>query len=82
MNAIVIVILMELPGVPSERVGLAGGLYFTAGEIGGVLGPFSMGALYDLTGGFSASLYCLALVALFLAALAAWLGNLAARVRL
>ena len=81
MNAIVIVILMELPGVPSERVGLAGGLYFTAGEIGGVLGPFSMGALYDLTDGFSASLYCLALVALFLAALAAWLGNLVARVR-
>ena len=81
MNAIDIVILMELPGVPSERVGLAGGLYFTAGEIGGVLGPFSMGALYDLTGGFSASLYCLALVALFLAALAAWLGNLVARVR-
>jgi nitrate/nitrite transporter NarK len=43
----------------------AAGMYFTAGEIGGVLGPLTIGTLYDVTGGFSAALY-------FLAALCAW----------
>ena len=40
-------------------------MYFTAGEIGGVLGPLTIGTLYDTTGGFAAALY-------FLAALCAW----------
>jgi MFS-type transporter involved in bile tolerance (Atg22 family) len=46
-------------------MGAAGGMYFTAGEIGGVLGPLTIGTLADLSGGFAAGLY-------FLAALCAW----------
>ena len=31
-------------------------MYFSTGEIGGVLGPLSVGAMFDATGGFSAPL--------------------------
>jgi nitrate/nitrite transporter NarK len=55
-------------------MGAAGGMYFTAGEIGGVLGPLTIGTLYDVTGGFSAALYVLA-------ALCAWQLGLLARLR-
>ncbi len=56
MMTIAILILMETPGLPSERMGMAGGLFFTAAEIGGVLGPLSVGLLSDMTGGFAAAL--------------------------
>jgi cyanate permease len=46
-------------------MGAAAGMYFTACEICGVLGPLTIGTVYDATGGFSAALY-------FLAALCAW----------
>jgi cyanate permease len=62
LSIIVVLVLMELREVDSQRMGAAAGMYFTAGEIGGVLGPLSIGTLYDLTGGFSAGLYCLALL--------------------
>ncbi len=65
LSIVVMLMLMELKEVTPARMGAAGGMYFTAGEIGGVLGPLSIGTLYDLTGGFAASLY-------FLAALCAW----------
>ncbi|MFK7751830.1 MAG: CynX/NimT family MFS transporter [Sedimentitalea sp.] len=52
MMTIAILMLMETPDVPPERLGLAGGLFFTAAEIGGVLGPVSFGVLSDLSGGF------------------------------
>ena len=44
--------LMELPGVGTEFMGAASGLYFTFGEIGGVLGPFITGLLKDLSDSF------------------------------
>lgn len=47
---------METPKVPADRLGLAGGLFFTVAEIGGVLGPVSFGILSDLTGSFASSL--------------------------
>ena len=65
LSTIVLLVLMELREVDSRRMGAAGGMYFTAGEIGGVLGPVTLGTLHDATGGFSAGLY-------FLAALCAW----------
>ena len=49
-------------------------MYFTAGEIGGVLGPLTIGTLYDATGGFTVALY-------FLAALCAWQLGLLSRLR-
>lgn len=73
MNPIAILILVELPGLPKNRIGLAGGVFFAAGEIGGVLGPFSFGLLRDATGGFPAPLYSLTIVSLAMAALAVML---------
>ena len=69
-NSVVVLIMTELDAVPPSRMGMAGGLYFTAGEIGGVLGPFSLGAMRDLTGGFAIPLTALAGVAVGMIVLA------------
>lgn len=59
MMTIVVLILMETRGLAAQSRGLAGGLFFSSAEIGGVLGPLSVGFLFDATGGFSAALYLL-----------------------
>ena len=59
MTIITVLILMETREVDSRSVGSAGGLFFAASEIGGVLGPLSVGALSDVSGSFSASLIVL-----------------------
>jgi cyanate permease len=58
--------LIEARSVSSRSAGSASGLYFTAGEIGGVLGSVTIGALYDASGGFDAGLYLLTAVCLTL----------------
>jgi cyanate permease len=65
LSIIVVLVLMELREVDSARMGAAAGLYFTAGEIGGVLGPLTIGTLYDLTGNFAAALDALAALCLW-----------------
>lgn len=57
MTAIAILILMDMDHGKSQHVGAASGLYFSAGEIGGALGPMSMGVLADLTQGFVIPLF-------------------------
>ena len=54
-----ILVLLDIPGVGTERAGVAGGMFFSAAEIGGVGGPILTGVVTDLSGGFSASLYML-----------------------
>lgn len=56
LTAIAILILMDMGQGRSEHVGAATGLYFSAGEIGGALGPMSIGLLADRTGDFDAPL--------------------------
>lgn len=75
LSIVVVLVLMELKEVGPDRMGAAGGMYFTAGEIGGVLGPLLLGTLYDLSGGFTIALYCLAV-------LCAWQLALLSRLRL
>ena len=53
---IVIVLLLALTS-------LASGFFFSAAEIGGVLGPVTLGLLYDATGNFDTGLYFLTAVA-------------------
>lgn len=62
--------LMANKSVSAERMGAAGGLFFTAGEIGGVLGPFVLGSLRDTSGDFDSGFLLLVLLALTLAATA------------
>ena len=60
--------LVELPEVGERRTGVASGLFFSAAEVGGVLGPLGIGILYDTSGGFDSSLWSLAGVALLIVA--------------
>lgn len=66
MMTVAMLILMETRGVDARHMGAAGGLFFSAAEIGGVLGPVSIGFMADLTGGFDAALTFLAGIAVFL----------------
>lgn len=63
LTPILILTLLELPGVGERHAGTASGLFFSAAQIGGVLGPFAMGAFYDLSGSFAVGLGALALTA-------------------
>ena len=73
MMTVAILLLMEAPGVPPERAGMAGGMFFTVAEIGGVLGPLSIGVVSDTSGGFTAPLIMLSVVVGVLMALLGWL---------
>ena len=53
---ILTLILMDAPEVGSAYMGAAGGLFFCIGEIGGVMGPLTDGAVVDLTGSFLAGM--------------------------
>ena len=69
MMTLAMMLLMESRDVPRDRLGMAGGLFFTTAEIGGVLGPVVFGALVQGTGGFAVpvaaiSAVCLALLGL------------------
>ncbi|WP_102107763.1 CynX/NimT family MFS transporter [Oceaniglobus roseus] len=66
MMTVAIMLLMESKGVPADRLGLAGGLFFTMAEIGGVLGPVTFGVLSAATGGFAAPLAAMSLVCVVL----------------
>ena len=66
MMTVLILTLVEVPGVGERRAGTAGGFFFSAAEIGGVGGPVAIGVLYGGSGGFSSALALLALVALLL----------------
>jgi cyanate permease len=48
--------LVETRDVGPANAGSAGGLFFSAAEIGGVLGPLTLGLVSDATGGFAAGL--------------------------
>ena len=61
-----ILVLLDIPGVGKERAGVAGGMFFSAAEIGGVLGPVSIGILSDMSGGFSYPLFMLSGVSMCL----------------
>jgi MFS-type transporter involved in bile tolerance (Atg22 family) len=71
---IIMLTLMDAPQIGPQRMGAAGGLYFTAGEVGGVLGPLLLGIMRDLTGGFRVGLFTLAGLSVVLIFLAVRLG--------
>jgi len=64
---IMMLILVETPGIGERRAGTAGGLYFSTAEIGGVGGPVMLGVVYDATGGFATGLTVLCCIGLVLA---------------
>lgn len=69
MTAIAMLCLMETRNVSARYTGSASGLFFTAGEMGGVLGSVTIGVLHDATGDFDAGLYLLSAICVVLLAL-------------
>ncbi|HSS63772.1 MAG TPA: MFS transporter [Gammaproteobacteria bacterium] len=59
MMAVALMVLMDAREIGPRLMGAAGGLFFTAAEIGGVLGPLTVGWLAERSGGFSAPLWML-----------------------
>jgi len=70
MMAIIFLIMMEIPQVGARYTGSAGGMFFAAAEVGGVLGPLSLGLLYDTEKNFQSGLNMLSMVCLMLLVLA------------
>ena len=60
VTALLMLTLMDTPEVGSEHMAVAGGLYFTVGEVGGFAGPSLLGWLRDASGDFVAGLVVLA----------------------
>ena len=67
LMTVLVLTLMELPDMNPQHTGTASGLFFSAAEVGGVLGPLGMGVLYDLSGDFDLGLYAFCIVALAMA---------------
>lgn len=80
MMTVAILLLMETPRIPEERLGLAGGLFFTFAEVGGVLGPVTFGILSDLSGGFGLPLAALTTICIVLLGLLGGLRSLLRRI--
>ncbi len=67
LMTVLVLTLVELPGIGERYIGVATGLFFSAAEVGGVLGPLSLGLLYDLTQGFDVGLTMLTAIAIAIA---------------
>ncbi|ESP87024.1 MFS transporter [Candidatus Halobonum tyrrellensis] len=64
LSPLVRAIPIELAGIGPGLTAVATGLIFTVGEVGGFLGPFSVGAAYDYAGAFDPALGVLAAASL------------------
>jgi predicted MFS family arabinose efflux permease len=64
---LMLLILMESPGVKPEYMGAAGGMFFCVAEVGGFSGPALMGILVDVTGTFMAGTIFLAVLCIAIA---------------
>jgi len=67
LMTVLVLTLVELPGIGERYAGLASGLFFSAAEFGGVMGPTLLGVTYDFWGDFSLGLGLLTLDAMLLA---------------
>lgn len=56
---ILLLVLMDSSGIPTNYLGTANGVFFCVAEIGGFLAPLVVGALFDMTEGFLAGVLLL-----------------------
>jgi MFS transporter, CP family, cyanate transporter len=75
MVTVALLALVELPSIRRNQLGLAGGVFFAAAEIGGMLGPLTFGIIADATGGFAWALACLTATSLIMLAMTALLSR-------
>ena len=74
-TAVLMLLLIELPGIGNRNHGLAAGMFFVAGEIGGMLGPLTIGVTAHASGGFDISLWVIAGLSALLVLLARFLAR-------
>jgi cyanate permease len=74
-TGVIMLVLMELPGIRQEQHGVLGGIFFVAAEIGGMLGPLTIGVLEESSGGFQTSIWAIAAVSTALIILCPHLKN-------
>jgi cyanate permease len=66
---IALLMLMESKALDGDSMGAASGLFFTAGQVGGVLGPFLCGLAISATGNYDTPLWIMGLSMVMLLAL-------------
>jgi cyanate permease len=66
---LLVLTLMDTPEVASKYLGAATGVFFCVAEIGGFFGPFVVGYLVDITGGFLTGAFFLVALGLVILAL-------------
>ena len=66
LMTVLILTLVELPEIGEKRAGTASGMFFSAAEMGGLLGPLTLGILYDPSLGFSSGLIFLTVISGFM----------------
>lgn len=76
MMTVAMMLLMDSKDVPADRLGLAGGLFFSVAQLGGVLGPTLFGLVSEAAGGFGLALTLLAVLCCVLLAQVARLARL------
>ena len=64
LMTVLILTLVELPEIGEKYAGVASGLFFSAAELGGVMGPLILGWLYSPDAGFGSGLTLLTVIAL------------------
>lgn len=70
MMSLALLSVMEIPEVGTRHAGSASGMFFSAAEVGGVLGPMTIGLTYDATGSFDIALAMLTGICVILVFLA------------
>ncbi|MFC1938580.1 MFS transporter [Chloroflexota bacterium] len=80
-SMIPIVLALPIEMVPREAIGIASGMVISIGNIGGVIGPYIGGRIFDLTGSLDRSLLLLIGIAIAGAGLAFRLPETGPRVR-
>ena len=66
LMTVLILTLVELPEIGEKRAGTASGMFFSAAERGGLLGPLTLGILYEPSLGFSSGLIFLSVISGFM----------------
>ena len=66
---LLVLTLMETPEIASKYLGSATGVFFCVAEIGGFFGPFVVGYLVDVTGGFLSGAFFLSILGVIILAL-------------
>ena len=72
--SLMLLILMESPGVEPRYMGAAGGMFFCVAEIGGFTGPSMMGILVDVTDSFMAGTIFLSVLCIAIAVMTFLIG--------